>query len=58
MPAHATTRCSIRHSLFLVQRGNKHEELETVVIANLQCATCLRQSILQKAVTGELTPTE
>jgi hypothetical protein len=36
MPAHTTTRCSIRHSLFLVQGGNKHEQLETVVTANLQ----------------------
>jgi hypothetical protein len=31
------------------------EELESVVSANLQRATCLRQSILQKAFTGELT---
>ena len=30
------------------------EELEAVVSANFQCATCLRQSILQKAFTGEL----
>ena len=31
------------------------EELESVVTANLQRATRLRQSILQKAFTGELT---
>jgi hypothetical protein len=31
------------------------EELETVVSANLQRATRLRQSILQKAFTGGLT---
>jgi type I restriction-modification system DNA methylase subunit len=31
------------------------EELESVVSANLQRATRLRQSILQKAFTGELT---
>ena len=31
------------------------EELETVVSANLQRATRLRQSILQKAFTGNLT---
>ena len=30
------------------------EELESVVTANLQRATRLRQSILQKAFTGEL----
>jgi type I restriction enzyme S subunit len=30
------------------------EELESVVAANLQRATRLRQSILQKAFTGEL----
>ena len=30
------------------------EELEAVVSANLQCATRLRQSILQKAFTGHL----
>jgi type I restriction enzyme S subunit len=30
------------------------EELEAVVAANLQRATRLRQSILQKAFTGEL----
>jgi hypothetical protein len=30
------------------------EELESVVSANLQRATRLRQSILQKAFTGEL----
>ncbi len=30
------------------------EELEAVVFANLQRATRLRQSILQKAFTGEL----
>ena len=34
------------------------EELESVVSANLQRATRLRQSILQKAFTGQLTPTE
>ena len=32
------------------------EELESVVTANLQRATRLRQSILQKAFTGRLTP--
>ena len=32
------------------------EELEAVVAANLQRATRLRQSILQKAFTGELVP--
>ena len=32
------------------------EELEAVVSANLQRATRLRQSILQKAFTGELSP--
>ncbi|MGN6643559.1 MAG: hypothetical protein ACTHKU_11235, partial [Verrucomicrobiota bacterium] len=32
------------------------EELESVVSANLQRATRLRQSILQKAFTGELLP--
>lgn len=31
------------------------EELEAVVTTNLQRATRLRQSILQKAFTGELT---
>jgi type I restriction enzyme S subunit len=30
------------------------EELEAVVSINLQRATCLRQSILQKAFNGEL----
>jgi type I restriction enzyme S subunit len=30
------------------------EKLEAVVLANLQRATRLRQSILQKAFTGEL----
>ena len=30
------------------------EELEMVVSANLQRATCLRQSILQKAFNGKL----
>jgi type I restriction enzyme S subunit len=34
------------------------EELETVVGANLQRATRLRQSILQKAFTGKLTTTQ
>ncbi len=33
------------------------EELESVVSANLQRATRLRQSILQKAFTGELAKT-
>lgn len=32
------------------------KELEAVVSANLQRATCLRQSILQNAFTGELRP--
>ena len=32
------------------------EELEAVVSANLQRATRLRQSILQKAFSGELLP--
>ena len=31
------------------------EELESVVTANLQCGSRLRQSILQRAFTGELT---
>ena len=34
------------------------EELESVVTANLQRATRLRQSILQRAFTGELTDQE
>lgn len=55
MPAHATTRCSIRHSPLLARRGNRHEELESAVSSNLQRATRLRLSILQKAFTGKLT---
>jgi hypothetical protein len=34
------------------------EESEAVRFTNLQRSTCLRQSILQKAFTGKLTPTE
>ncbi|MDX2112048.1 MAG: restriction endonuclease subunit S [Verrucomicrobiota bacterium] len=36
------------------QRLSVVEQLETVVSANLQRATCLRQSILQKAFSGEM----
>ena len=35
-------------------RLNVLKELAAVVSASLQCATCLRQSVLRKAFTGEL----
>jgi hypothetical protein len=37
-----------------VRRLSMVEELEAVVSANLQCAPCLRQSILQRAFSGSL----
>jgi type I restriction enzyme S subunit len=40
------------------RRLNVVEELESVVTANLQRATRLRQSILQKAFTGQLNGTQ
>ena len=47
-----------RISAEVERRLSVAEELETAVAANLQRATCLRQSILQKAFTGQFSLSE
>ena len=54
LPPSAPSALSAVNSLPPERRLSVVEELESVVSANLQRATRLRQSILQRAFTGEL----
>ena len=53
-PSAAGRHAGLSYGDYVERRLSVVEELESVVTANLQRATRLRQSILQKAFTGEL----